>query len=143
YPWTSDMRDLSGAAALIGRARAAADTVIVLMHAGAEGTGATHVPVGREVAFGEDRGDTRAFAHAAIDAGADLVLGSGPHVLRGIERYRGHLIAYSLGDFAASGVLPTSGVMGVTGLFEVDLSPRGFPLEGRLTSLTLQAPGIP
>ena len=35
-----------------------------------------------------------------IDAGADAVIGHGPHVLRGIEFYRGRLIAYSLGNFA-------------------------------------------
>jgi poly-gamma-glutamate synthesis protein (capsule biosynthesis protein) len=35
----------------------------------------------------------------AIDAGADAILGSGPHVLRGIEMYKGKPIFYSLGDF--------------------------------------------
>jgi poly-gamma-glutamate synthesis protein (capsule biosynthesis protein) len=35
----------------------------------------------------------------AVDAGADLVLGTGPHVLRGIEIYKGRPIFYSLGDF--------------------------------------------
>ncbi len=37
--------------------------------------------------------------HRAIDAGADLVLGTGPHVLRGIEMYKGRPIFYSLSDF--------------------------------------------
>jgi len=37
-------------------------------------------------------------AHAAIDAGADLVIGHHPHVLQGFETYKGRLIAYSLGD---------------------------------------------
>jgi poly-gamma-glutamate capsule biosynthesis protein CapA/YwtB (metallophosphatase superfamily) len=41
---------------------------------------------------------TRA-AHAAIDAGADIVVGHHPHVLQGFEWYKGHLIAYSLGNF--------------------------------------------
>lgn len=36
---------------------------------------------------------------AAVDAGADMVLGSGPHVLRGIEMYNGKPIFYSLSDF--------------------------------------------
>ena len=36
----------------------------------------------------------------AVRAGADLVLGSGPHVLRAMEIYRGRLIAYSLGNFS-------------------------------------------
>ena len=35
-----------------------------------------------------------------VDAGADLVVGHGPHVLRGIELYKDRLIAYSLGNFA-------------------------------------------
>ena len=38
-------------------------------------------------------------AHAAIDAGADLVVGHHPHVLQGFEWYKGRLIAYSLGNF--------------------------------------------
>ena len=39
------------------------------------------------------------FAHAVIDAGADVFVGHGPHVLRGIELYKGKPIFYSLGDF--------------------------------------------
>ncbi len=39
------------------------------------------------------------FAHACIDAGADLFVGAGPHVLRGIEIYQGKPIFYSLGNF--------------------------------------------
>ncbi len=42
------------------------------------------------------------FAHRAIDAGADLILGHHPHVLQGLELYRGRLIAYSLGNLAFS-----------------------------------------
>jgi poly-gamma-glutamate synthesis protein (capsule biosynthesis protein) len=43
--------------------------------------------------------DMRAVAHAAIDAGADLILGSHPHWVQGIEWYKDHLITYSLGNF--------------------------------------------
>lgn len=39
------------------------------------------------------------FARAMVDAGADIVVGHGPHVLRGIELYKGRPILYSLGDF--------------------------------------------
>ena len=42
-------------------------------------------------------------AHAAIDAGADLVLGHHPHVLQGIEQYKGKNIVYSLGNFCFGG----------------------------------------
>lgn len=42
-------------------------------------------------------------AHAAIDQGADLVLGHHPHVLQGIEKYQGKYIVYSLGNFCFGG----------------------------------------
>ena len=42
-------------------------------------------------------------AHLAIDEGADLVIGHHPHVLQGIEKYKGKYIAYSLGNFCFGG----------------------------------------
>ena len=42
-------------------------------------------------------------AHAAIDAGCDLVLGTHPHVLQGIEKYKDRYICYSLGNFCFGG----------------------------------------
>ena len=98
YRWTPSMDDPQAVRALIDQAEVLADVVVVFFHAGAEGSDRTGVPVGREWAFGEDRGDSRAFAHLAIDAGADLVLGSGPHVVRGMETYRGRLIALLAGQ---------------------------------------------
>jgi len=53
------------------------------MHAGAEGAAADHVTGQEEYYVGEDRGNAKAFAHAAIDDGANMVIASGPHVLRG------------------------------------------------------------
>ena len=67
-------------------AKQQADVVVVSMHTGAE---YQETPTDLQVAA----------AHAAVDAGASLVLGSHPHVLQGIERYKGGLIAYSLGNF--------------------------------------------
>lgn len=113
------------------------------MHAGAEGEDQTHVPSGPEVAFGEQRGDTRRFAHTVIDAGANLVLGSGPHVLRGLERYRGALIAYSMGNFADQGALGQGPVSSLTGLLRVRLDRRGRVLAGRWKALRLVGEGTP
>lgn len=45
----------------------------------------------------------RELAHKAIDLGADLVIGTHPHVLQGIEKYNGKYIAYSLGNFCFGG----------------------------------------
>ncbi len=143
YPWASSLTDLEAAATLVREAGEQADVVVVTMHAGAEGTGATRTPPGPESAFGEDRGDPRAFARAVIDAGADLVLGAGPHVLRGMERYRDRLIAYSLGNFAGFHNFATSGSLAFSGVLRVSLNEDGTLRSGRFSSLMLDSAGAP
>jgi hypothetical protein len=143
YSWSQSLADISGTAALVHRARQEADIVVVLMHAGAEGSGKTHTPKGAEHAYGEFRGSPRAFAHAMIDAGASAVLGSGPHVVRGVERYRGRLIAYSLGDFAGWGNFSTAGTLGLSGLLTVRIDRQGDVLGGQWLSLRLGGAGVP
>src|SRR6185312_10388278 len=91
YNYTQSLLDLDAAKALIAKARGLARVVVVYMHAGAEGSDKTHVTGGEEYAFGEDRGNPKKFAHMAIRNGASLVIASGPHVLRGMQFYRGHL----------------------------------------------------
>src|SRR3954453_10490463 len=140
YRWTPSMDD---PAALIDQAKAIADVVVVLFHAGAEGSDRTAVPVGRETAFGEDRGDERTFAHRAIDEGADLVLGSGPHVIRGLETYKGRLIAYSLGNFAGAGNFASGGTLSVSGLVTVRVDRRGRARNGWWRGMTLDGSGAP
>jgi hypothetical protein len=127
----------------VRRADRRADLVVVLFHGGAEGADRLHVPYGREFAFGEDRGDLRRFAHRAVDAGADLVLGSGPHVLRGLERYRNRLIAYSLGNLSGWRNFGTGGILSASALLTVELSSRGRPVAGGITSLRLDGIGVP
>lgn len=141
YPWSQSLADISGTAALVRHARNKADVVIVLMHAGAEGSDKTHTPKGAERAYGEFRGSPRAFAHAMIDAGASAVLGSGPHVVRGVERYKGRLVAYSLGNFAGWGNFNTSGTLGLSGLLTIRIERRGEVLGGRWLSLKLAGTG--
>src|SRR6185295_10709074 len=94
-------------------------------HGGAEGAGADHVPKGREKFLGEDRGDSRAFAHAMVDAGADLLLGHGPHLLRGMELYKGRLIAYSMGNFSSWDTFGLGHPNDLTAVFKVTLAPNG------------------
>lgn len=69
------------------------DIVVVSFHGGAEGRAFTHVPHKMETAFGENRGDVEKFAHTAIDAGADVVYGHGPHVPRAAELYKDKPVA--------------------------------------------------
>lgn len=72
--------------------------VVVTAHLGAEGHDAQRTPDALERFGGERRGNPVAFAHAAVDAGAGLVIGHGPHVLRAAEWRHGALILYSLGN---------------------------------------------
>ena len=141
YPWAARLDDIPAAVALVRRARRNADVVVVTMHAGAEGVGETHTPLGEEVAFGEARGDTRAFAHAVVDAGASVVLGSGPHVIRGVERHRGGLIVYSTGNFAGYHTFPTAGLLGLSAVVTVRIDARGEVLERTVDPAPARAAG--
>jgi hypothetical protein len=143
YPFAQNLLDIPAAAALVRRAAAQADLVVVLMHVGAEGKSATRVRPGTEMFLGENRGNAMRFTHTAVDAGADLVLGSGPHVLRGIEFYRGRLIAYSLGNFSGYKTLNTSGVSGISAVLRVTLNGDGSFAAGELVPLALDRDGTP
>jgi hypothetical protein len=125
YPYDSNLLDIPGAQALVREAKRHASIVVVIIHAGAEGVGALHTPHGTEYYLGENRGDARAFAHAVIDAGASIVLGSGPHVIRGVQRYRRRLIAYSLGNFVGYHTLSGGGVLNDSAILRVTLAPGG------------------
>ncbi|MFL5845097.1 MAG: CapA family protein [Solirubrobacteraceae bacterium] len=143
YTWSWLLNDLVTAQSVVRSAAARADLVVVFFHGGAEGADKTHVPFGAEGAFGENRGDLRAFSHAVIDAGAGIVLGSGPHVIRGIERYRDRMIAYSLGNFAGPNTLSTGGTTALSGILRVTLTDDGDVLRGRWVPVRLQSPGVP
>ncbi len=145
YTWGANLNDIPRAAELVRQAAASADLVVVQFHGGAEGASHNHVlPAGQsEYAFGENRGDLRTFAHAVIAAGADLVVGHGPHVLRGIEFYQGRLIAYSLGNFAGYRALNAAGYSGVGAILKVALNPDGSWAGGSLTATELVSPGTP
>jgi len=129
---THDVRDIETAAALVQSVHSSHDIVIVSFHGGAEGSKAIHVPDGPERFYGEDRGDLRRFTHAVIDAGADLVLGHGPHVLRAMEIYKQRLVAYSLGNFATYGRFTLRGPNGLGVILEATLAPDGRFLGGML-----------
>jgi len=143
YPWAQDLTDVAAARRLVREAVEKADLVVVTFHGGAEGSDRTHVPRGPETYLGENRGSLRRFAHAVVDAGADLVVGHGPHVLRGMEWYRERLIAYSMGNFAGYGVFSLSGVLGVSGILQVTLRMDGSWVRGELVPTQLVGQGLP
>jgi hypothetical protein len=140
---SNNLRALDQAKKSVRTLAAQCDIVIVSFHGGAEGAKHQHVPLGEETAFGEKRGALRSFAHAMVDAGADLLLGHGPHVVRGVELYHRRLIAYSLGNFATYAMFNLNGPNGLTCILEARLGRDGRFLEGRLIPAKQLKPGGP
>lgn len=140
---SNSMLDIAGARVLVAKAAAKAPVVIVTVHAGAEGATADHVRRGIETFLGENRGDSLRFAHAVVDAGADLVVMHGPHVMRGIEFYKGAPIAYSMGNFMGYAVFSLSGNKKQSAVLDVELGPDGAFVKGRLHPVTLVGKGVP
>jgi len=126
------LNDLERAKQIVTELAAHHDIVIVSFHGGGEGEGASKLPFAHEIYAGEDRGDVVEFAHTVIDAGADLVLGHGPHVLRPLELYRDRLIAYSLGNFATYYGISVNGIRGIAAVLIARVDDNGRFLDGRL-----------
>ena len=121
----ASINDIPAARKTIAFLDSLVDIVIVSFHGGAEGSKYEHVPRKHELFVGEDRGDVYAFAHAMIDAGADIIFGHGPHVTRAVEVYKKRFIAYSLGKFCTYGGFNLSGVNGLAPIIKVHTSPDG------------------
>ena len=128
------VNDLEQATDLVKELRSMADIVIVSFHGGAEGASHTHVPRQNEYFFGENRGNVYKFAHAVIDAGADIVLGHGPHVTRAVEVYKQKFIAYSMGNFNTYGTFNLSGPNGMAPLLDIKLDRKGNFLYAKVIS---------
>jgi hypothetical protein len=144
YAGANNLNDLEHSRLIVQRAKERADLVVVQVHMGAEGAAMQHVKPGDEIFHGENRGDPIKFSHAVIDAGADLVVGHSPHVLRGMEFYKGKLIAYSLGNFAGGGkTLSSNGVLKYGGILQVTLGKDGTYESGKFLSTYMNASGLP
>ena len=122
---------------LVGRC----DLVIVSFHGGAEGRTQSHLPLGGETVLGENRGSLRQLAHFCVDHGADIVYGHGPHVVRGVEVYKGRFIAYSLGNFCTPYNVSLTGISGYAPVVEISIDKEGNFLNGRIHPF-LQTRGI-
>lgn len=110
------------------------DITIVSFHGGAEGTKHKNITRKQEYFYGENRGNVYQFSHLMIDAGADIVLGHGPHVTRAMEIYKNKLIAYSLGNFATYKRFSLKGVKAYAPILEITLNPKGNFLKGKIHS---------
>ncbi len=101
------------------------DIIIVSFHGGAEGRKHQHVPKKREIFYGENRGNVHEFARVAIDAGADIIFGHGPHVTRAVDVYKNRFISYSLGNFCTYSRMNISGVNGLAPIVKVFVDKTG------------------
>ena len=138
YPYAYNLLDIERSAAVVDSIRPLVDLLVVTFHGGAEGAKAVHTSEVAESLGREPRGDLRRWARAVIDAGADAVIGHGPHVLRGIEFYRDRLIAYSLGNFATYRGFNLSGPLGITGVLQLEFSDRRTLQAARLVPMLQQ-----
>jgi hypothetical protein len=131
---TLSILDLKNAGQIIKDLKKQCDIVIVSFHGGGEGVAFEHVPFTGESFVNEKRGNVYAFAHNAIDAGADVILGNGPHVCRAIEMYKNRLIAYSLGNFCTYKSVSVIGICGIAPLLKVYVNKKGEFLSGQIIS---------
>ncbi len=138
-----DMNDDSLVKATIAEVRPLCQLLVVFFHGGGEGSARIHTPKGREFFFGQNRGDVRHFSHMCIQEGADLVIGSGPHVVRGMETYKGKLIAYSLGNFATYKQFNLKYPNNVAPLLQVKITSGGNLVEHKVFSFLQEGEGIP
>lgn len=102
---TPDVRNLAAVRRHVARAAEQYDVVVVTAHMGAEGIAAQRTRDTTELFLASriDRGNPVAFARAAFESGASLVVGHGPHVLRAGEWNDDRLALYSLGNLMTYG----------------------------------------
>jgi poly-gamma-glutamate capsule biosynthesis protein CapA/YwtB (metallophosphatase superfamily) len=135
---TVRFNDMVKAKKLISELKNNSDIVIVSMHIGAEGKGSSRVTRKTEMFVGENRGNPYEFARFAIDNGADMVFGHGPHVLRAIDLYKGKFIAYSLGNFATNTSVNITGISGYAPIIKIKTNSKGDFIEGEIISAIQQ-----
>ena len=136
--YTYKHRDFARVKQILDTLQTMSDIVIVSFHGGGEGIEYSHLPEGPESYIGEDRGSLREFAHFCIDNGADVIYGHGPHVTRCIEVYKGHFIAYSLGNFCTPYGVSLESVKGYAPVVVIQINEQGEFLEGKVHSFIQQ-----
>jgi hypothetical protein len=136
-----DARDLEGVRRHVRRAAERYPRVVVTVHLGAEGVAAQRTVDSTELYLGADRGNPVAFAQAAVDGGASLVIGHGPHVLRAME-WRGEaLVAHSLGNLVTYGPFAFAEPIARGAVLCATLDEEGRVTDARLRATRQKRPG--
>ncbi len=129
---TVDINDLDNAIRIVKQLKQECDIVMVSFHGGAEGAKHQNITRESEMFYGENRSNVYEFAHAMIDAGADIIFGHGPHVTRAIEVYKNRFIAYSLGNFATYSRFNLSGPNALTPMIKIYTDEKGEFIKGQI-----------
>ena len=140
---TNNSLMLGAARTSISRLKDSVDVLIVSIQGGAEGNPAIHLPDTAEYYYEQPRGHMRRFCRMAVDAGADLVLGHGPHVPRALEMYKDRLIAYSLGNFATYRRFSMREARQYGCILSIDIDATGRFMGGRIVGTIQRNSGIP
>lgn len=140
---TMSIKNIPKAQAIVKELARQTDIVIVSFHGGAEGPEHEHITRETEEYYGENRGNVYEFSHKMIDAGADIIFGHGPHVVRAVELYKNRFIAYSLGNFCTYKRFTLIGLKGITPLVELTVNQEGEFLKGKVVSMRQLYPGGP
>lgn len=140
---TINMNNFEACSKIVNELKSKSDIVIVSFHGGGEGSKFRHVTGEPEVFLGEKRGNPDKFSKAMIDAGADLILGHGPHITRALNLYKGKLIVFSLGNFCTHKQFSLSGLNGVAPLMLIQLEKNGKFRSSKVISIKQINRGMP
>jgi poly-gamma-glutamate capsule biosynthesis protein CapA/YwtB (metallophosphatase superfamily) len=140
---TVRINDLAVARQIVQDLESKVDIVVVSFHGGGEGLAHQHITKQTEYYLGENRGNPYQFARDMIDAGADVILGHGPHVTRAIDLYKNKFIAYSLGNFSTYARFNLQGEKGISPLLNINVDENGDFVDGKIVSIKLIGEGIP
>lgn len=138
----NDVRDLETVRRVVERTAREHRRVVVTMHIGGEGARATRTRDAMERFAGATRGNPVAFARTAVEAGADLVIGHGPHVLRAIEWRGDALVAYSLGNLLTYGPFLLTPPIDRGAIVCASLDANGRVADASLRPTRQQPPGL-
>lgn len=138
---TQSIMNLDEVRRVVGDLNKKCDIVVVSFHGGGEGSKYSHVPHAMETCFGEQRGNVEQFAHTAVDAGADIVYGHGPHVTRAMELYKDRLIMYSLGNFCTPFRMNLNGVNSHAPVVTMSVDKDGRFVSGKIHGF-IQGKGV-
>ena len=139
----NSIQDITSAKLLVEKTKKECDFLVVSFHGGAEGGNMFRVPKETEIFYGENRGDVYKFARAVSDAGADLIIGHGPHVLRAMEIYNNSFIAYSLGNFVGYKQFSLAGNNGISAILQITLNDNLKINSAKVIPIKLINGGIP